>query len=193
MPSLPAWPHDYVLLRGEFRDAASGEEVALPRVKLTFRHSASGAEAMAAQIEALQGQLAGRAAADADADATAAGAAAAPAAAPVEPLDAELEARVMALELELDGDALEVLGCYQLQDERCEQYAALLDEDGKPRFPKLGVSGGLAVTVRNGDGAARPAHTLFAPRCTRRALLNATAQSRVTLCRCGQSTLRAAR
>ena len=100
----PAWPHDHVVLTGDF--FCGDTEVTLPPVRVV----AAGAFAVyneplreKAKVEAEVAEPEAEAETVPAAAAAAAGGGAAiePAAAPVEPLDAELEARVMALELEV--------------------------------------------------------------------------------------------
>jgi len=62
---LPAWPHDYLILDGDFQDRATDEPVELPRIKLVFRHQADDDTALAAaqaEIAELKAQLAAAAA-----------------------------------------------------------------------------------------------------------------------------------
>lgn len=127
-PPLPDWPHDYLLIEGDFGKDGEGREIVLPRIKLVFREATAPVVApVAAPVAAL-------------APAPAAVATAA------EPCAPDVEAAVMGMVLELDGALLTVVGCYKLQPERVALYAESL-------APGLTVANAVAVICTDESGA----------------------------------------
>merc|ERR1712166_148936 len=148
--ALPEYPHDCLLLEGEFSVVGAETEVTMPRIKMVFRRasdkgdggSGGSAELSAAQAEvvALTAQLAQ---AKADVVAMSDG---------VDEVPADVKAKVMALSLELDDEPLTITGCYQLQARRAARYAAVCGMEGGPLFPQLADGGAIAVTCTNDAG-----------------------------------------
>jgi hypothetical protein len=166
------WPHDYLLMEGEFANEADGSEVVLPRLKFVFRElpvaAAAGAadagasplaEAKLAKIGAILGdEFLG------DAETVAAAAATVVASdedLSIVPLDAELEAKVMALELTFDDEPLTIKGCYKLQPSRQARYAAMTDGAGVTLFPSLAEPGAVAIAVQCVDGYDETIETIL--------------------------------
>ena len=92
------WAHSYLILKGDFENA-DGEQAFLPRIKLKFTMAKPGG-----------GGGGGAAAAE-----------------PVEPCDAEVEAKVLAMELEFGGEACTVKSCYKLQPARVALLSPLAE------------------------------------------------------------------
>jgi ubiquitin-conjugating enzyme E2 N len=113
------WAHDYLIIRGEFENS-SGDPAELPRIKLKYKQETKPGAATAA--------------------------AAAAAAAICEPCDADVEAAVLRMALELDGEPLSPVSCYKLQPERVALYAAEF-------APGLTVANAVAVTCTDERGA----------------------------------------
>ena len=152
--ALPEFPHDYLLLEGEFgvKGGAKGceVEVVMPRIKFVFRRRAKGGggevDALKAEIAALKVQLSAG---------VSGGGSDVAAAEPIEAvalLDADVEAKVMALTLTLDDEPLTITGCYKLQPSRAARYGAVADQEGEVLFPQLAAGGGIAVTCTNDEG-----------------------------------------
>ena len=137
---LPAYPHDYLLLEGEFSVVGTETEVTMPRIRTVFRRPEAVHVISPAEVAALKAELA-----QAKADLVAATES-------VNAVPADVEAKVMALSLELDDEPLTITGCYQLQAERAARYAAVCGMEGGPLFPQLAEGGAVAVTCTNDAG-----------------------------------------
>lgn len=111
------WAHDYIILRGEFENANS-EPADLPRIKLKFT--------AATAVKKAGGSLGA-------------------AIAVCEPCTPDVEAAVLGMALELDGEPLKPVSCYRLQPERVALYAETL-------APGLTASNAVAVTCTNESG-----------------------------------------
>jgi len=136
---LPPWPHDYVLVTGEFRHGE--KEVDLPRIKVQFRRKETvGAPVGGAAVPMEVVQLEQHAHTTRDVSFKMR-----TVSYQCEPLDADREAKVKALSLELDDEPITITDCYKLQSDRAAIYAGILDEEGKPRFSGL-EEGAIAVT-----------------------------------------------
>jgi ubiquitin-protein ligase len=122
------WFHDYLIMAGgsrggsggcggEFINAADGEHANLPRIKLSW---ANRAECRGRLMPFEMPEMSKASAAKGDADESFPED-------PLEPVSAEVEAKVKAMDLQLDYEPLSVQGCYKLSADRASRICALPD------------------------------------------------------------------
>jgi hypothetical protein len=114
------WPHSYIILKAEVK-SSSGDDAMLPRIKLRI----GGPSALASMPAQPEGK-------------------GAVTAMEVLPVAEAIEAEVLAMQLELDGEELQATACYRLQPERAAIFSKLVD--------KLTPDNAVAVTCTSSSG-----------------------------------------
>merc|ERR1719313_147940 len=61
------------------------------------------------------------------------------------PIPSDVEAKIMAMSLDIDDEPLKIQSCYSLSEQRARRYAAMTDCDGNVLFPDLAKGGYVAT------------------------------------------------